>query len=116
MLVTEYGYHGNTQTGIDISDYKFSHKKGQGQKNYIIKTNIPDTYRGKYKNNDRDAARRCFWGAIDKQTLDLQCIQAADNKTEEKYLFVVDEARLDAVLKLGDKVVGNYAWQAPRDL
>ncbi|MEA1898687.1 MAG: aminotransferase class III-fold pyridoxal phosphate-dependent enzyme [Bacteroidota bacterium] len=57
VLVTEYGYHGNTQTGIDISDYKFNHKKGTGQKGYIIKTNIPDTYRGKYKNNDGSAGK-----------------------------------------------------------
>lgn len=57
VLVTEYGYHGNTQTGTDISDYKFNHQQGQGQKKYIIKTNIPDTYRGKYKNNDGSAGK-----------------------------------------------------------
>jgi len=55
VMVTEYGYHGSTQTGIDISDYKFNHKNGQGQKDYIIKTNISDTYRGKYRNNDGSA-------------------------------------------------------------
>ncbi len=57
VLVTEHGYHGNTQTGIDISDYKFSHEKGTGQKDYIIKTAIPDTYRGKHKNNDGSAGK-----------------------------------------------------------
>ena len=57
VMVTEHGYHGNTQTGIDISDYKFNHKKGQGQKDYIIKTNIPDTCRGKFKNNDGSAGK-----------------------------------------------------------
>lgn len=64
VLVTEHGYHGNTQTGIDISDYKFSHKKGPGQKNYIFKTNIPDTYRGKYKNNDGSAGNNYAQDAI----------------------------------------------------
>lgn len=55
LMVMEHGYHGNTQIGIDISDYKFSNKAGQGQKDHIIKTSIPDTYRGKYTNNDGSA-------------------------------------------------------------
>ena len=49
IMVMEHGYHGNTQISIDISDYKFNNPKGQGQKDYILKTDIPDTYRGKYK-------------------------------------------------------------------
>ncbi|MDT0607650.1 aminotransferase class III-fold pyridoxal phosphate-dependent enzyme [Croceitalea rosinachiae] len=52
IMVMEHGYHGNTQTSIDISDYKFSNKKGQGQKEYILKTSIPDSYRGKYTTTD----------------------------------------------------------------
>ncbi|MFX0558543.1 aminotransferase class III-fold pyridoxal phosphate-dependent enzyme [Maribacter sp. CXY002] len=49
IMVMEAGYHGNTQMAIDISDYKFNNPKGQGQKNHIIKTPLPDTYKGKYK-------------------------------------------------------------------
>ncbi|MEQ9406059.1 MAG: aminotransferase class III-fold pyridoxal phosphate-dependent enzyme [Cyclobacteriaceae bacterium] len=52
LMVMEHGYHGNTQIGIDISDYKFSNKAGQGQKEFIIKAPIPDTYRGKYSGRD----------------------------------------------------------------
>ncbi len=52
IMVTEHGYHGNTQIGIDISDYKFNNKKGQGQRDYILKTQIPDTYNGPYKSED----------------------------------------------------------------
>ena len=48
IMVMEDGYHGNTQVSIDISDYKFNNPKGQGQKAHIIKTAIPDTYKGKY--------------------------------------------------------------------
>ncbi|WP_298544528.1 aminotransferase class III-fold pyridoxal phosphate-dependent enzyme [uncultured Aquimarina sp.] len=48
VMVMEHGYHGNTQISIDISDYKFNSSKGQGQKEHILKTQIPDTYRGKY--------------------------------------------------------------------
>lgn len=51
-MVMEHGYHGNTQISIDISDYKFNNPKGDGQKGHILKTQLPDTYRGKYKDND----------------------------------------------------------------
>ncbi|MFC3881806.1 aminotransferase class III-fold pyridoxal phosphate-dependent enzyme [Algoriphagus namhaensis] len=50
VMVMEHGYHGNTQISIDISDYKFSNKKGQGQASNILKSSIPDLYRGKYQN------------------------------------------------------------------
>ena len=49
IMTMEHGYHGNTQMSIDISDYKFNNPKGQGQKNWILKTPIPETYNGKYK-------------------------------------------------------------------
>ncbi|WP_299885063.1 aminotransferase class III-fold pyridoxal phosphate-dependent enzyme [uncultured Lacinutrix sp.] len=55
IMVMEHGYHGNTQASIDISHYKYNNKKGQGQKNHIIKTVIPDTYRGIHTNNDGSA-------------------------------------------------------------
>lgn len=48
FMVMEHGYHGNTQIGIEISDYKFSKKNGLGQQSNIIKLSIPDTYRGIY--------------------------------------------------------------------
>ncbi|MCG2589814.1 aminotransferase class III-fold pyridoxal phosphate-dependent enzyme [Rhodohalobacter sulfatireducens] len=55
MMVLEHGYHGNTLIGTDISDYKFSDPKGQGQKAHILKTAIPDTYHGRYTKNDGTA-------------------------------------------------------------
>lgn len=64
MMVMEHGYHGNTQLSIDISDYKFSNKKGQGQKDNIIKTPIPNTYHGNYTNNDGTAGRQYAQDAI----------------------------------------------------
>lgn len=57
ILVMEHGYHGNTQIGIDVSDYKFSNQKGQGQKSHILKAPIPDTYRGKYQLDDGTAGK-----------------------------------------------------------
>jgi ethanolamine-phosphate phospho-lyase len=69
IMVMEHGYHGHTMTGIEISDYKFSNKKGPGQKPWILKAPIPDTYWGKYQGDNagmdyaRDAARfnMSFW-------------------------------------------------------
>jgi ethanolamine-phosphate phospho-lyase len=58
VMVMEHGYHGHTQAAIDISDYKFNNPKGQGQKDYILKTSIPDTYRGKYTLNDGSAGKK----------------------------------------------------------
>ncbi len=37
IIVMEEGYHGHTQTGIEISDYKFNHSKGIGQSSHITK-------------------------------------------------------------------------------
>lgn len=65
ILVMEHGYHGNTQISIDISDYKFSNKKGIGQQSNILKAPIPDTYLGKYKINDGTAGRLYAQEAID---------------------------------------------------
>lgn len=48
IMVLEHGYHGHTQTGIDISDYKFNNPKGQGQKDHIIKAPLPKEYQGKF--------------------------------------------------------------------
>ncbi len=58
MMVVEHGYHGNTQASIDVSDYKFSNPKGQGIKESILKAPIPDTYRGKYTDDDGSAGKR----------------------------------------------------------
>ena len=57
VMVMEHGYHGNTQMSIDISDYKFSNPKGQGQKNHILKTTLPDTYRGPFTLNNGSAGK-----------------------------------------------------------
>ena len=63
IMVMEHGYHGHTMTGIEISDYKFSNKKGPGQKPWILKAPIPDTYWGKY--HDEDAGRKYALEAAD---------------------------------------------------
>ncbi len=66
LMVMEHGYHGHTQMATDISDYKFNNPKGQGQKDFILKTKIPDTYRGKYTTNDGSAGKMYAQEAIEQ--------------------------------------------------
>ena len=66
LMVMEHGYHGHTQIGIEISDYKFSNKRGPGQKEFILKAAIPDTFRGKYRNNDGSAGKQYAREAIEQ--------------------------------------------------
>jgi len=63
-MVMEHGYHGNTQIGIDISAYKFDGKGGEGAKSNILIAPMPDTYRGKYKASDLQAAQKYAKDAI----------------------------------------------------
>lgn len=49
VAVVEHGYHGNTQTGIEISHYKFGGKGGKGISENTICFPIPDAYRGEFR-------------------------------------------------------------------
>lgn len=53
MIVSEVGYHGNTNACIDISSYKFDGKGGSGAPEHTHVFPLPDVYRGKYRGNDR---------------------------------------------------------------
>jgi len=50
IAVVEHGYHGNTQVSINISHYKFARKGGKGVPDNVLVATVPDTYRGKYQN------------------------------------------------------------------
>lgn len=52
IAVVEHGYHGNTQTVIDISHYKFAGEGGKGTTENTICLPIPDVYRGEFKNEE----------------------------------------------------------------
>lgn len=49
ITMVEHGYHGNTQTGIEISHYKFSGKGGAGASENVLCLPVPDTYRGEFR-------------------------------------------------------------------
>jgi 4-aminobutyrate aminotransferase-like enzyme/Ser/Thr protein kinase RdoA (MazF antagonist) len=57
-IVIEVGYHGNTNTIVDISSYKFDGPGGSGAPPWVHKAPIPDVYRGIYRAPDRDAGRQ----------------------------------------------------------
>jgi 4-aminobutyrate aminotransferase-like enzyme/Ser/Thr protein kinase RdoA (MazF antagonist) len=54
VLVQEHGYHGITQTCIDLSHYKFAGLGGQGQRNWVHVADLPDP-NGQYQGADAGA-------------------------------------------------------------
>lgn len=56
LMVVAHGYHGHTQTGIEISDYKFNNAKGIGRPEHIVVAPLPTHINGKFatpiNNND----------------------------------------------------------------
>ena len=49
IIASEVGYHGNTNSCIDISAYKFNGKGGNGAPEHTHIFPLPDTFRGKYR-------------------------------------------------------------------
>lgn len=56
IAVLDHAYHGNTNGNIEISPYKFNGKGGNGAAEHVHVIPLADTYRGKYKASDPDAA------------------------------------------------------------
>lgn len=50
VAILKHGYHGNTQAGIAISDYKHSGKGGKGKPDNIITLPLPKEYNGLFPN------------------------------------------------------------------
>ncbi len=54
VIVLEGGYHGNTQTLVDLSPYKCEGPGGRGLPEWVHKVVKPDTYRGPYRGAGKD--------------------------------------------------------------
>lgn len=52
IIASEVGYHGNSNTCIDISSYKFDGKGGKGAPEHTHIFPLPDAFRGKYRGED----------------------------------------------------------------
>jgi 4-aminobutyrate aminotransferase-like enzyme/Ser/Thr protein kinase RdoA (MazF antagonist) len=58
MIVSQVGYHGNTNACIEISSYKFDGKGGNGKPPHVHVIPIPDLYRGIHRSDDPDAGKQ----------------------------------------------------------
>lgn len=56
-IVLESAYHGHSTTMIDLSPYKHDGPGGDGAPDWVHTAPVADVYRGKYRAEDRDAAR-----------------------------------------------------------
>jgi len=58
IVTIESGYHGNTQTLVDVSHYKHAGTGGAGAPEWVRTVPLPDAYRGLYRGHDPAVARR----------------------------------------------------------
>jgi 4-aminobutyrate aminotransferase-like enzyme len=58
VIVLQGAYHGNTNTTIDISPYKFAGPGGVGAPDWVHTAPVADVYRGAYKADDPQAAAK----------------------------------------------------------
>lgn len=58
VVALEGGYHGHTQTLIDVSHYKFAGAGGMGPPPWVRAVPTPDEYRGRYGRDMPDRAQR----------------------------------------------------------
>ncbi|HSD25833.1 MAG TPA: aminotransferase class III-fold pyridoxal phosphate-dependent enzyme, partial [Vicinamibacteria bacterium] len=58
VIVLEHAYHGHTTTLVDVSPHKFDGPGGRGRKEWVHVAPLPDTYRGRYRRDDRQAGPR----------------------------------------------------------
>ncbi|MGC3940876.1 aminotransferase class III-fold pyridoxal phosphate-dependent enzyme [Roseobacter sp. EG26] len=71
IVTPDHGYHGNTTGAIDISAYKFNKPGGVGQADWVELVEVADDYRGSYRRNDPDRARK-FANLVDAAVIALQ--------------------------------------------
>ena len=58
IITPDHGYHGNTTGAIAISAYKFNAPGGDGQLDWVHLVDLPDDYRGQFKRDDADRAKK----------------------------------------------------------
>ena len=58
MVVMTSGYHGHTNSMIDISQYKFGGPGGKGAPDWVHLVPVADCYRGEYKYDDAEAGKK----------------------------------------------------------
>jgi 4-aminobutyrate aminotransferase-like enzyme/Ser/Thr protein kinase RdoA (MazF antagonist) len=57
VIVLEHAYHGHTTTLVDVSPYKFEGPGGRGRKEWVHTAPLPDTYRGRCRDDPQAGPR-----------------------------------------------------------
>lgn len=76
MVVSQIGYHGNTNVCVEISSYKFDGPGGKGALPHIHVVPIPDVYRGLYRDSIPNPGAR-YAAHVEEA---VQKIQSSGNK------------------------------------
>lgn len=71
IVTPDHGYHGNTNAAVAISAYKFNKPGGIGQADWVELVEVADDYRGSFKRNDPDRAKK-FANLVDPAIAALQ--------------------------------------------
>ena len=69
IIASEVGYHGNTNSCIDISSYKFDGKGGAGTPDHTHVFPLPDAFRGKHRG--KNTAKK-YAEEVKKQIIKIQ--------------------------------------------
>ncbi|MBM3176730.1 MAG: aminotransferase class III-fold pyridoxal phosphate-dependent enzyme [Bacteroidetes bacterium] len=71
MVVSQIGYHGNTNVCVEISSYKFDGPGGKGALPHIHVVPIPDVYRGLYRDTVENPGAR-YASHVEKAVQEIQ--------------------------------------------
>ena len=81
IIVSEHGYHGNTNICVDISSYKFDGKGGSGAPKYTHVIPIPSRFNGKYNGVNM----------VDEYVGEIEnCIKGIKSKERELGGFIIE--------------------------
>ncbi len=71
IVTPDHGYHGNTNSAVAISAYKFNKPGGVGQADWVELVEVADDYRGSFRRDDPDRAQK-FADFVDPAITALQ--------------------------------------------
>ncbi|MGB5893270.1 MAG: aminotransferase class III-fold pyridoxal phosphate-dependent enzyme [Ignavibacteriaceae bacterium] len=71
FIVIDDAYHGNSSSVVELSPYKFDGTGGSGAALHIHKVTMPDTFRGAYKSDDINAAKK-YAADVEKAVKQIQ--------------------------------------------
>lgn len=130
FIVIDNAYHGNSSSVIEISPYKFDSMGGSGAAPHIHKVIMPDTYRGPYKSDNINPAKK-YATEVEKAVKQIQqsgkglsafffesllgCggqIVLPDGYLKESFQFVKDAGGLCIAdeVQIGFGRVGTHFW------